>query len=119
MGDNSGGEFITDVMSVSGAALAVAGGFATTPAGAAMVGVAGGVHGLLGTVWGKANPAVSITDVKKECTAMLNSQGEKIVALVNTKMVQVSNCVNELRGHVHKLFSGLIHFNLLSDEGRV
>jgi len=41
------------------------------------------------------------------------------VALVNTKMVQVSNCVNELRGHVHKLFSGLIHFNLLSDEGQV
>jgi len=118
--DNSAGtDIVGDLMSVSGAALAVAGGFATTPAGAAMVGVAGGVHGLLGTIWGKANPAVTITDVKKECTAMLNTQGEKIVALVNTKMVQVSNCVNELRGHVNKLFSGLIHFNLLSDEGRV
>lgn len=84
-----------------------------------MVGVAGGVHGLLGTVWGKANPAVSITDVKKECTKMLNTQGEKIVTLVNQKMKEVAKCVNQLRGDVQKLWSGLIHFNLLSDEGQV
>jgi len=124
--DNPAGAFVEEADSfvqtwhkVSGAALAFAGGCTFTPLGKGYHAAAGGVHGLLGTAWGIANPSVSKNTVRDECTSMLNSQGEKMVALVNTKMVQVSRCVNELRGQVNKLFSGLIHFNLLSDEGKV
>jgi len=114
--DNSWVDLGSDALAVSGAALALAGAF---PQGAAVVGIASGVHGVLGTVWRKANPAIGINDVRKECTQMLDKQGEKIVALMNKQMGYVSQCVGELRGHVNTLFNALTHFNFLSDEGQV
>jgi len=116
--DNSVSDFATDALGTSGAALGVAAAFAG-PKGAVIATMAQGVHGVLGTAWGKANPGITMNEVKAECKKMLDTQGEKIVELVNTQMQHVSQCVGRLKGHVHKLFSALTHFNLLSDEGLV